>query len=301
MSFSFNAKVELCKTACGSKCCALAECYGMLLYCNTFSPREIKLITGNQRLGQRITEQFDRAFSISFDSVPQQGKAGKQPYIISDPGKLSHVFGTYGYSPENLLAHHVNLGILEEDCCRRSFVRGVFLIGGAITDPAKSYHLELVTAHYNVSRETYSLLLEMGFAAKETVRGGNFIIYFKHSGIIEDFLAIIGAPIHAMEIMSAKIEKDLRNTVNRKVNCDTANATKTIDASAAQIDAIRRIETAGILETLPDKLRQTALLRLNNPELSINDLAELSMPPVTKSCINHRLRKLVDTSMLIRQ
>ena len=301
MSFSYNTKEELCKTPLDSKCCATAECYGMLLYCNTFSSSEIRIITGNQKLGQRLKEGFGRAFSIEFDTVPGEGKTGKQSYVISDPQKLGHVFETFGFSPDSLIAHHVNLGVLEEDCCRRSFIRGAFLAGGAITNPAKSYHLELVTDHYSVSREMYSLLLEMGFVPKETARGGNYLVYFKQSSAIEDFLTIIGAPIHAMQLMASKIEKDMRNSVNRKVNCDTANVTKIIDAAAAQIDAIEKIEAAGVLDTLPEKLRQTALLRKENPELSIKELAETSVPPVTKSCMNHRLRKLVETSEAVKQ
>ena len=296
MSFSFETKTELCKLPAGSKCCAIAECYGMLLYCNTFSTREIRIITGNQKLGQRIKDKFSHAFGVSFDILPEQDKTGKRTYVIDDREKLDHIFTTYGFSTVNLLAHHVNLGVLEEECCRRSFVRGVFLTGGAITDPAKRYHLELVTDHYNVSRETYSLLLEMGFLPKETARGGNYIIYFKQSSSIEDFLTMIGAPIHAMELMSEKIEKDMRNSVNRKVNCDTANVTKIVDAAAAQIDSIGKIRTAGIFETLPDKLKQTAVLRMQNPEVSIKELAEMSTPPVTKSCMNHRLRKLLEVA-----
>ena len=301
MSFSYNTKAELCKIAQGSNCCAVAECYGMLLYCNTFSSREIRIITGNKKLGQRMVEQFSSAFSISFDALPEHDNTGKQSYIIRDMDKLSCVFEAYGFSSDNLLAHHVNLGVLEEECCRRSFIRGAFLTGGAITDPTKSYHLELVTDHYNVSREMYSLLLEMGFCPKETARGGNYITYFKQSSAIEDFLTMIGAPIHAMELMSAKIEKDMRNSVNRKVNCDTANVTKTVDAAAAQIEAIIKIEVAGIFEDMPEKIRQTAILRLHNPELSIKELAEISEPPMTKSCMNHRLRKLTQISEKITQ
>jgi len=296
MSFSYNTKTEVCRIVPDSKCCAIAECYGMLLYCNTFSAREIRIVTGNESLGQRLAELFSNAFSIAFDASPEPGKPGKQSYIINDREKLARVFEAYGFSPESLLAHHVNLSVLEEECCRRSFIRGAFLTGGAITDPAKSYHLELVTDHFKVSRETYSLLLEMGFSPKETSRSGNYIIYFKQSSAIEDFLTLIGAPIHAMELMSAKIEKDMRNTVNRKVNCDTANVTKTVDASAMQMIAIRKIGAAGALGSLPEKLRQTADLRLQNPELSIKELADISTPPVTKSCLNHRLRKLIELS-----
>jgi len=296
LSFSYDTKTELCKYIPDGKCCAIAECYGILLYGNTFNAREIRIITGNQNLGKRLVERFYRAFSVSLDILPESGKTGKQAYIINDPKKLDRIFETYGFSPGSLLAHHVNLGVIEEECCRRSFIRGAFLTGGAITNPEKSYHLELVTDHFNVSRETYSLLLDMEFFPKETTRSGNNVVYFKQSSAIKDFLTLVGAPLHAMQLMSAKIEKDMRNSVNRKVNCDTANVAKTVDASAAQIDAIRIIEEAGVFEALPEKLRKTASLRLQNPELSIKELADISTPPVTKSCLNHRLRKLVELS-----
>jgi len=273
----------------------------MLLYGNTFSVREIRIVTGNGALGKRIVDLFLTAFKTSFDFMPDEDEEGKQTYIISDPTKISRIFEAYGYTKESLLAHRVNLGVLEDECCRRSFIRGAFLTGGAVTDPAKSYHLEIVTNHFNVSRQTFSLLLEMGFSPKETSRSGNFIIYFKQSSAIEDILTYIGAPIHAMEIMSAKIEKDVRNTVNRKVNCDTANVTKIVDAAAAQIMAIEKIEMAGALKNLPDKLKQTAELRLKNPDLSIKELADISIPPVTKSCMNHRIRKLYEISLTITQ
>ena len=298
MSFSYNTKSELCRLTPESNCCAIAECYGMLLYGNTFSMREIRIVTGNKVLGKRIVDMFLSAFKTSFDIMPDEEESGKQAYIISDPGKISRIFEIYGFSKESLLAHHVNLSVLESECCIKSFIRGAFLTGGAVTDPAKSYHLELVTDHFNVSRQTYSLLLEMGFTPKETARSGNYIIYFKQSTAIEDFLTFIGAPIHAMELMSAKIEKDVRNTVNRKVNCDTANVTKTVDAAAAQIEIIEQIRAAGLFEALPDKLKQAAELRVENPELSIMELAEASSPPVTKSCMNHRMRKLAEISRL---
>ena len=297
LSFSYNTKIELCKIIQENNCCAIAECYGMLLYGNTFSMREIRIVTGNKFLGKRIVDMFLAAFKTSFDVMPDEEEGGKQAYIITEPGKISHIFDTFGYSKENLLAHHVNLAVLEDECCIKSFIRGAFLAGGAVTDPTKSYHLELVTDYYNVSRQMYSLLLEVEFSPKETSRSGNYIIYFKQSAAIEDFLTFIGAPIHAMELMSAKIEKDVRNTVNRKVNCDTANVTKTVDAASDQIERINKIINAGAFEKLPEKLKQAAELRIENPELSIKELAEVSTPPVTKSCMNHRMRRLAEISL----
>ena len=303
MSFSNGVKAELCRGAFGRSCCAVAESYGLLLYCNTFSTREIRIITESRALAQRLPKLFKRAFNLGFDiapsgSVPQgpagemPDKSGKQTFLITSPDKLAVIFDTFGFASSRILAHHLNLSVLEDDCCRPSFLRGVFLGGGSVTDPAKRYHLELVTDHYNVSRETYSLLLEMGFEPKESRRKGNFVVYFKQSSAIEDFLTTIGAPVSAMGLMSLKVEKDMRNSVNRKVNCDTANVSKTVDAALQQIEAIEKLSRETGLDSLPDKLRQTAALRLENPEMSLQELAELSQ--VTKSCLNHRLRKLVE-------
>ena len=295
MSFSSEVKSELCRAAVNQKCCSIAQCYGILLYCNTFSGSEIKIMTENRPFAQLLPKLFKRAFSVSFDKVPENPeKAGKLVFYINDSKKLERIFQTYGYSAQSTLAHHINLGVLEEDCCRRSFIRGAFLAGGSVTDPSKQYHLELVTDHYNVSRETYSLLLEMGFRPKETSRNGNYITYFKQSDVISDLLTTVGAPVSAMEIISAKIEKDMRNSVNRKVNCDTANVLKIVDASRQQIDSLKKLDSAVGLRNLPEKLYQTAVMRMENPELSISELAAAFVPPVTKSCLSHRLRKLME-------
>ncbi|MFQ9411399.1 MAG: DNA-binding protein WhiA [Evtepia gabavorous] len=128
-------------------------------------------------------------------------------------------------------AHHINFGMLEETHCRLSFLRGAFLAGGSVTDPQKGYHLELATTHLRVSRELDTLLLELGYAPKETTRKANYITYFKQSEAIEDLLTAIGAPVSAMELMNAKAEKLLRNGVNRRVNCEAANVDKTVDAA----------------------------------------------------------------------
>lgn len=294
MSFSSDTKAELCREPVHKRCCAIAESYGIMLYCNTFSAAEIRIVTGSSELSERLPKLIKKAFGCSFDPVPTVETKGKQTFSITDRTAISAVFDAFGYDAASSLAHHINLGILEEPCCKASFLRGAFLAGGSITDPAKSYHLELVTDHYNVSREAYSILLELGFAPKDAARGGNYVTYFKQSEAIEDFFTLIGAPVAAMDIMSAKVEKDMRNAVNRRVNCDSANADKIVMAASEQLDAIRRLEQRAGLSELPEKLRETALLRIANPEASLTDLAQLAMPPVSKSCISHRLRKLME-------
>ena len=168
------------------------------------------------------------------------------------------------------------------------------MAGGSVTDPEKRYHLELATSHLRVSREVKHLMEEVGFAPKCVTRAGSHVLYFKQSDQIEDFLTTLGAPVCAMGIMEAKVEKDLRNGVNRRVNCDSANLDKAVDAALEQVEAIGRYARTRGLDALPDKLRATAELRLSHPELTLSQLAALSDPPVTKSCLNHRLRKLME-------
>lgn len=297
LSFSAGVKVELCRLGLQKKCCALAECYGILLYCNTFTGSEVKIITESRALAGRLPKLFQRAFGLEFDARPESlDRPGKLIFGIQDRGKLEKIFAAYGYSPASSLALHVNLGVLEEQCCQVSFLRGAFLAGGSVTDPEKRYHLELMTVHRAVSRETYSLLLELGYQPKDTTRGGSSILYFKQSDAIEDFLTMIGAPVRAMGIMEAKVEKDLRNGINRRVNCETANIEKVVNAAQEQLEAIRRLEAAGRLDSLPEKLRQTAALRRENPEATLAELAAMPDPPVTKSAMNHRMRKLIELS-----
>ena len=294
MSFSFDTKNELCRLPVQKLCCARAEAYGILLYCNTFSPAEVRIITENPNFAGRLPRLFHRAFGVRFDRQPEPGQAGKLIFQITDRQKLGGIINTLGYDPQQNLVLHINFGILEEECCRASFLRGVFFAGGSITDPQKRYHLELTTSHMQVSRELEALLQETGFVPKAVSRSGSFVTYFKQSEHIEDFLTLIGAPVAAMEIMTAKMEKDLRNSVNRRLNCDSANLDKTVEAAQEQMEAIRRLRSSERLEQLPEKLQETARLRERNPELTLSELALEFTPPVTKSCLNHRLRKLMD-------
>ncbi|MEG0779830.1 MAG: DNA-binding protein WhiA [Oscillospiraceae bacterium] len=294
MSFSYQAKLELCKIPVQKLCCARAEAYGILLYCNTFNGTEVRIITENAEFAARLPRLFQRAFNLRFDRVPEPMQTGKLTFAITDPDKLHRIINTLGFDPAQNLVLHINFGMLEEDCCRAAFLRGIFLGGGSITDPQKRYHLELATSHLQASRELSALLQDMGFAPKSVVRNSYHVTYFKQSEHIEDLLTKIGAPVAAMEVMSAKVEKDLRNSINRRLNCDTANLDKTVDAAQEQLEAIRKLMTQGLMVQLPDKLQLTAALRLENPELTLSELAEVFDPPVTKSCLNHRLRKLLE-------
>lgn len=291
MSFAAETKSELCRVPLTRPCCALAEAYGVLLYCHTFSAMEIRIITASDAFAQRLPRLFRRAFDLGFDRAPAEGCRGKRTFLIQDPRRIAAIFAAYGQTPG--LSHHINYGVLESDCCRQSFLRGAFLAGGSITDPDKRYHLEFTTNHQSVSREAYSLMLEMEFSPKDSRRSGGYITYFKQSEAIEDVLTTMGAPLAAMGIMQAKVAKDMNNAVNRRVNCDSANADKIVSAAQEQLEIIRELDRKYGLFNLPESLAQTAMLRIANPESSLAELARLADPPVTKSCMSHRLKKLL--------
>ena len=296
MSFSGEVKRELCRVGLGRACCARAEAYGVLLYCNTFTAQELRIITECEEFAIRLPELFDRAFGgLSFDRMPT---ALEQKYIfqINDGEKLERIIDAFGFDARQSPVLHINFGLLEEDCCRAAFLRGAFLAGGSVTDPNKRYHLELETSHAQASRELQALLTDMGRQPKQVARGGYQVTYFKISDQIEDLLTLMGAPLSAMALMNTRAEKELRNGVNRRVNCESANLDKAVDAAQEQLEAIRRLYELGRVEELSPQLKETVILRETYPELTLSELAEEFDPPVTKSCLNHRLRKLVELS-----
>ena len=297
MSFSYDTKNELCRLPVQKLCCARAEAYGILLFCNTFSATEVRIITENPPFCRPAPQTVPPGLQPAIRPPAGAGAGGGQADLPDHRSKkLDHIINLLGFDPQQNLVLHINFGMVEETCDRAAFLRGAFFAGGSITDPQKRYHLELTTSHLQVSRELDSLLQECGYPPKSLSRGGSLITYFKQSDQIEDFLTLIGAPVAAMNVMSAKLEKDLRNSVNRRLNCDSANLDKAVEAAQEQMEAIRRLQAAELLEQLPDKLQETAALRLEYPELSLSELAAEFDPPVSKSCLNHRLRKLLELS-----
>lgn len=294
-SFSGKVKSEICRSAIQRACCARSEAYGVLLFANTFTNAEVRIITESKEFAARLPRLFQRAFGLKFDITPPADEMaqGKRIFRITQRDKLARIIDQLGYVPDQMLALHVNFGILEDECCRASFLRGAFLAGGSVTDPEKRYHLELTTSHAQASREVSALMQEMGFLPRTVSRGANSVTYFKQSEHIEDFLTTIGAPVAAMDVMTAKVAKEIRNGANRAYNCDLANVNKAVEAGAQQAAMIERLRRSGAWETLPQKLQETALLRLSNPEASLQELAAQSDPPVSKSCINHRMRKIM--------
>lgn len=294
VSFSGNAKSEVCKVFPQHHCCALAECFGILLYSNCFSSEGIKIITESREFAQFLPKVFKRAFNLTFDVFPSLEAPGKLVFQIFDQHKIGVIMDSFGFDPQDTFALHVNLALVENDCCKTAFLRGAFLAGGSVTDPEKGYHMEITTTHQSVARETYTLMQEIvGFYPKTAQRSGGQVLYLKQSELVSDFLTFLGAPVAAMGIMEARLEKELNNKVNRRCNCDDANTSKVVEAAHEHLTAIRVLREHGLLDSLPEKLAQAAAAREEYPEASLSELAQLMSPPITKPAMSHRLKKLV--------
>lgn len=295
VSFSAAAKAEICRVFPQKRCCALAECFGILLYCNSFGADGIRIITESRELAAMLPKLFRKAFGLSFDQLPDSDAAGKLIFQITQQEKIRQIMSEYGFDVNDTWALHVNLPVVENDCCKSAFLRGAFLAGGSVTDPVKGYHMEITTTHKSVARETNVLMWEtLGFYPKDAQRGGAQVLYIKNSELISDFLTFLGAPLAAMGIMEARLEKELNNKVNRRCNCDDANTSKVVEAAQEHLNAIRILRERGMVENLPAKLQQAVEAREANPEASLTELAALMNPAISKPAMNHRLKKIME-------
>jgi DNA-binding protein WhiA len=182
--------------------------------------------------------------------------------------------------------------LIRRSCCKRNYVRDLFLCSGSVSDPRKEYHLEWSCSSQEQALQLQGVLLSLGKEAKAVLRKKFYVVYLKDSADIVDLLNLMGAPVSMMEMENQRILKELRNSVNRRVNCETANIGKTVSASRKQIADIRFLEESGILRTLPESLRKMAELRMQYPDTPLRELGELAVPPIGKSGVNHRLRRL---------
>lgn len=296
MSFSSDCKTEISRTEPEKLCCTKAELYGIFLFSQVFSTESIRMNTESRPFGYHLNRLLERAFGFGFDIriVPRK-ESSKLIYVINNKEKMKIISEEFGLTPGES-SRRLNFAIIESDCCRNAFLKGAFLAAGTVTSPEKKYHLEMSTPFYHLSKSLMSLLLELELKPKEIMRRSNYVIYFKASEQIEEILMRIGAPVSAMNIMNMKAEKEVRNRVNRQVNCDTANLEKSYHAARKQIEFIQKIEKLKGLETLPKALQETAVLRLQHPEATVSELAQMHEKPIGKSGLNHRLRKLEELS-----
>jgi hypothetical protein len=291
-SFSARVKSELCRVSDGDICCVRSECYGILLLGNVFSAGELRVLTSHAAFAERIGELMRAAFGFFPEPPVQPGRGRKHLVSVTRADWVKKVREAYGYGQKDETVLHLNCAVLEKECCQPAFWRGAFCAGGTVTDPEKKYLLEIVTPHRIMARELRALMRESGLEPSLSERSGAMVLALKASEAIEDFLAFTNAPIASMAVMQTKVEKEIRNSVNRRVNCDTANLDKQLAAAERLKNVIARLENTGKMDTLPCVLQDTARARVLYPEDSLIQLAERLN--ISKSCLNHRLRKLTE-------
>ena len=290
MTFCAGVKKELSENSSLNGCCLAAQLYGILLFSKVFSFSRITVSSEHKFIFEHIRNSL-----IDYGIKPEVLSVAKttRDYSIkiTDKKTLDRLFFDFGYTGEE-----PNIRILRQnfmcDSCESAFIAGCFIAGGNITAPGKGYHLEFSTHKVNLSNDLAELLKSLELEPRRTIRGYSKVLYFKNSTHIEDMLTFMGAANSSLELMNTKIHKEIVNTVNRRTNCETANIDKAVNASARDRECIEYVYSKKGKSYLPDDLTEIAKLRLDNPELTLAELGEKLDPPLTKSGVSHRLRRI---------
>ncbi len=308
MSFATETKAELARIDPEKKCCMMAEIAGFIRMCGVVglfgkNGMKLTLMTDNPAVARHykklIKEYFDvdpsleivmgaglkrgRQYALTLDDREGQ----KAEPILRESGILSIRGGM------NIFTDGIYEVLIKTKCCRKAYLRGLFLGGGTITDPEKAYHIEFICNTKVLANDVKKLIGSfVDLNAKITRRGKHYVVYVKEAEQVGDILNILGAHARFFEFENVRVKKEMRNKANRLSNCDNANMDKTLDAAGRQIEQIRKIAETQGLASLPEKLRMVAILRLENPEASLQELADMCVPPLKKSGLNNRLRKI---------
>lgn len=295
MSFSSDTKNELCGIQNKKECCEHAQGYGLLLFSRCFTGRKASIENGNA--ARMIADYAASCAGVIAQVSVRMHLKSKDAYVLSIEGsdEQEALVKAFGHDPSDVTLR-LNRENIKDSCCMAAFLRGMFISCGTVTDPRKDYHLELSVPYMRLAEDVMALLedCQVDFQPSMSERSGNFIIYLKDSGKIEDFLTYIGASNASMELMQIKMYKEAMNDINRKSNFETANMDKTISASAKQMLAIAIITDTRGLSSLPDDIRAVAELRIDNPEMSLKQMGEAL--GISRSGVNHRLKKLLRTA-----
>ena len=285
MSFSSEVKEELAKQFCKSRHCQIAEIAailemeGRVVRSADGGAEGLEVITENPVVLQKYALLMRQTFAVDISHALDKESAGK-------------VLETIKWDRQST-CHWRSDGILvQRDCCKRAFIRGAFLASGSISDPEKSYHFEIVCPAREQAKQLQKLMMDFGTEAKIVERKSHYVVYLKEGSQIVDMLNVMEAYVSLMKLENVRIIKEMRNSVNRKVNCETANISKTVNAAVKQIEDIIHIRDTIGFDSLPPHLREMALLRLEYPDAPLKELGMYLDPPVGKSGVNHRLRKL---------
>lgn len=295
MTFTQNIKNEVLKIKNEKKCCRDSMLYGMLLFSARFENENLLFTTENQETAKKFSKLLLENIDGNKCEISDANDNGIREYKISckEAEEISKLTNTFGYA-DGGSTYKILLENFRCESCRAAFLRGVFLACASVISPDSGYHLEFVVSRFNLSRDLLRLLKICSYNAKYTKRNSHYIIYFKESEAIVDFLAQIGATKCSFEMTNLIIEKDIRNNCNRIANCEAANIKRTVSTAQKQIDAINGLIACGKFSNLTQELQETAKIRLENVDMSLLELSQLHSPQVTKSCVNHRLSKICE-------
>ena len=306
MSFSSRTKNELCHLTDQRPCCSKAELAALIQICGTIhlggrKKVTLRVNTENAGIARRIylllKEQYNVQTEVMIRKNQRLRKNNNYYIVLSNDQQVMTILEDSGIiKGQNEGSLWINRTIdpkmIKKRCCKKAYIRGAFLGGGSVSDPEKIYHLEIVTHNETYANSLCSLINQFGLSAKTIERKNNFVVYLKEGEHIVNLLNIIGAHSALLDLENIRIYKDMRNNINRIVNCETANLSKTINAAVRQIENIQYLRDHYGLSKLSPSLKEVAELRLNNPDASLKELGEMLEPPIGKSGVNHRLRKL---------
>ena len=314
MSFSAEVKDELSRQLSPARHCQIAEIAASISLCGRIQISEhdrycIKIHTENVAVARKYFTLLKKTFNISTDVSIRHGTGNHRSHTCT-VGIHNHqdallvlraakLVDRYGGIEENLsLAQNV---VIQQNCCKRAFIRGAFLAAGSISDPEKFYHFEIVCATEAKARQLQGLMLSFELDAKIVLRKKYYVVYIKEGSQIVDVLNVMEAPVSLMDLENIRILKEMRGSVNRQVNCETANINKTVSAAVRQMEDITYIKDTIGFSGLAENLQDIAELRLSRPEATLKELGEALDPPVGKSGVNHRLRKLCGLADRLRE
>lgn len=300
MSFAGKVKEELLGQTGKARHCQLAELAVLFAICGQVIMEEdgtcqIKFETENLTVAKKCYMLVRRAFRIVPD-ISVSGNHQYALYLLGEQDAMAFMKAVRVEEGALLVADR----LLERSCCKRAFLRGLFLTSGSVTDPRSGYHLELAAGSYARAARIQEMIRIFGLEAKIVERKRNYIVYMKEGEAIVDFLNVIGAHVALMEFENVRILKEMRNSINRQVNCETANIKKTVSAASRQTADIHYIHDTIGFGNLSENLSQIAKLRLEYPDVTLKELGQMLEPPIGKSGVNHRLRKLSEIAEDLR-
>lgn len=296
MSFSSEVKEELSRHLGKSRHCQIAELAALIAFDGKVQENasgcDIFMNSENEALNTKYELLVNRLFDFSEPEEIPEGNEHRKLYEMVKMWDVEHQIP--------IAADTVNGLLIQQACCRRAYIRGAFLASGSISDPNKSYHFEIVCRTRPQAEQLQDVINSFDMDAKIVERKKHFVVYLKEGAQIVDILNVMEAHVALMNLENVRILKEMRNSVNRKVNCETANISKTVNAAVKQLEDITYIKDTVGLDYLPDNLKEMALLRLEHPEAPLKELGTYLDPPVGKSGVNHRLRKICEEADRLR-